>query len=475
MIGTSLLRWDMGDDCAVPRDCSGCGRRHGTIRLDMFMKSAIHPSTARRSFAVLRRTVWLLLALLAAGLLAGCDSPVYLMPTPVSFSNGDVDPFEKIGEKLRTTEIPVFYATNRLALIEHPEPLYTIVPTDDLRMGIAHVRVGDENLDWETLHRMSTSDDPGQRPIVQLERLEQLAVLKDDEEVKDSADAQAFFAKVNQALAASPNSELLIYVHGSNNTVPRAAAQAAQFRHFTGRRMVVLSFLWPSAGSILRYLTDVNNAARTVEPFARLIELLAKNTTASRIDVLAYSAGAQVLSPALARLGTPRAGESRAELQQRLRLGQIYFAAPDIDTRRFVNELGAYIDIIDRVSIAANLNDSVLRFAAIVGRASRAGRPNLSELSSEQTQFLVDASRKLRFDLIKVDPNDIPNLPESSHDFWYDDPWVSSDMVAQFLLSAAPPRRGLDAQQTPNGARFWTFPADFYDRVARLFRPVSPS
>jgi esterase/lipase superfamily enzyme len=415
------------------------------------------------------RTAAVLSMLLASVLLAGCYAPVRLMPTPVTFSNGDVDPFEKIGEKLKSTEVPVLYATNRLALIEQPEPVHTIVPTDDLRMGVAHVRVGDETLDWETLHRLSTSADPDERPIVHLERLEQLALLRSNEEVKNSPEAKAFFALVNKALAASPNSELLIYVHGSNNTVPRAAAQAAQFRHFTGRRMVVLVFMWPSAGSILRYLTDVSNAASTVEPFARMVELLAENTTASKIDVLAYSAGAQVLSPALVRLGTPRPGESREQLQQRLRLGQIYFAAPDIDTRRFVTELGGYIDIIERVSIAANLNDSVLRFAAIVGRASRAGRPDVTELDEEQTRFLVEASRKLRFDLIRVDPKDIPNLPESSHAFWYDDPWVSGDMLAQFLLNAPPPRRGLDEQTTPGGARYWRFPADFYDRIYRLF------
>lgn len=435
------------------------------------MKPAAAPTPRLFFLPPWRRIATLLLALAGAALLAGCDAPVRLMPTPVSFSNGDIDPFDQIGPKLQNTELPVFYATNRLALIEHPEPLLTIVPSDDLRLGIAHVRVGDENLDWDTLHRLSTSNDPDERPIVHLEKLQQLAVLKPGERVEDSAEAKAFFALIDKALAASPNSELLIYVHGSNNTVPRAAAQAAQFRHFTGRRMVVLSFMWPSAGSILRYLTDVNNAARTVEPFARLVELLAAHTKASRIDVLAYSAGAQVLSPALAKLGTPRPGETREQLRARLRLGQIYYAAPDIDTRRFVDELGGYVDLIDRVSIAANLNDSVLRFAALVGRASRAGRPDLDELSPEQTRFLVDASQKLRFDLIKVDPNDIPGLPTRSHDFWYDDPWVSGDIVAQFLLSAAPPRRGLDEQHTPGGARFWTFPADFYDRVTRLFRP----
>lgn len=439
------------------------------------MKSVIHVLDAQSPAEALYRR-WgraplLCAAIVLVGLMAGCQSPVRLMPTPVGFTKGDIDPFEKIGEALRTTEVPVLYATNRSVLIQKPEPIHTILPTNDLRMGVAHVRVGDETLDWETLHRLSTSDDPGARPIVHLEKLEQMALLGPQDDVKNSPEAQAFFALVNKALAASPNSELLIYVHGSNNTVPRAAAQAAQFRHFTGRRMVVLSFMWPSAGSLLRYLTDVSNAAATVDPFARLVTLLAENTQASRIDVLAYSAGAQVTSPALAQLGTPRPGESRDALRKRLRLGQIYFAAPDIDTRRFVDELGAYIDITDRVSIAANLNDSVLRFAAIVGRASRAGRPNLTELSTDQSRFMVEASQKLRFDLIKVDPNDIPNLPPSSHAFWYEDPWVSGDMLVQFLLNAAPPVRGLDGQSTEAGARYWTFPLDFSARVSRLLGP----
>jgi hypothetical protein len=96
-------------------------------------------------------------------------------------------------------------------------------------MGVAHVRIGDDALDWETLHRLSTSKDPAERPIAQLEQMEQLAVLGPNARVKENPDAQAFFALVNKALAASPNSELLIYVHGSNNTVPRSAAQSASF------------------------------------------------------------------------------------------------------------------------------------------------------------------------------------------------------------------------------------------------------
>ena len=425
-----------------------------------------HPATRHR------RAHGLALLCLAL-LLAGCASPVRLMPTPVAFRSGEVDPFAQAGTSAQGTDVPVLYVTNRGAVIEKPEPIYTFLPSERLRMGVAHVRIGDESLDWETLHRLSTSDDPGDRPIVKLDWLEPMASLGPNDLIADSGDAKALLALVDKALAASASRDLLIYVHGSNNTLPRAAAQAAQLRHFTGRRMVVLAFLWPSGGSILRYFTDVANAAASVEPFVRLVELLAEHTQAANIDVLAYSAGAQITSPGLVKLGTPRPGETREQLRRRLRLGEVYFAAPDIDTRRFVDDLGGYLDLVNRVTIAANLNDSALRFASLVHRASRAGRPDPTELDAEQTAFMIEASNQLGFDLIKVNPEDIPKLPRTSHAFWYEDPWVSGDLLGLMLLKAAPPQRGLDAQSGPRASRYWTFPPDFDERVKQLFMPAT--
>lgn len=419
---------------------------------------------------LVRATGWLTAACVIA-LMAGCETPVRLMPTPVTFQSGDVDPFAKAGAKLHGTEVPVFYATNRGAVIEKPEPIHTILPSERLRMGIAHVRIGDETLSWDALHRLSTSADPDERPIVHLESLEQMVSLGPNDKVSDSKDAQAFFALVNRTLADSQSHDLLVYVHGSNNTVPRSAAQAAQLRHFTGRRMVVLSFQWPSAGSALKYLTDVGNARASVEPFVRLIKLLATYTDASAIDVLAYSAGAQIVSPGLVELAKGTPGETRAQVRQHLRLKHIYYAAPDIDTRRFVDELSKYVDVVDRVTVAANLSDSALRVAGMIHRGSRAGRPDPSELNAEQTAFMVRASQQYGFDLLRVDPNDIPDLPASSHAFWYEDPWVSGDLLGLLLLDATPPRRGLDGQSTGGGARYWTFPPDFSERVTKLFSP----
>ena len=90
------------------------------------------------------------------------------------------------------------------------------------------------------------------------------------------------------------------------------------------------------------------------------------------------------------------------------------------------------------MTIAANLNDKALRVASLVHRASRAGRPDPTELDAEQTAFMIEASSKLGFDLIKVNPEDIPKLPGTAHTFWYEDPWVSGDLLGLMLLKTAP-------------------------------------
>ncbi|MGB2816395.1 MAG: hypothetical protein WBC37_04170, partial [Burkholderiaceae bacterium] len=72
-----------------------------------------------------------------------------------------------------------------------------------------------------------------------------------------------------------------------------------------------------------------------------------------------------------------------------------------------------------------------------------------------------------------VDPTAIPNLPPRSHSFWFEDPWVSGDLLGLLLLNAEPQSRGLEPQESPHGTRYWTFPPDFKDRVQRLFTPAA--
>ncbi|WP_158635293.1 alpha/beta hydrolase [Luteimonas cucumeris] len=419
--------------------------------------------------AVLRRLP-LLLVVAAAMLLTACQPPVRLMPSPLSFTDDETPVFTDNKAARNAPEIPIFYATNRQVLMENVPPVYTIFPGDELRMGIAHLRVGDGTLNWKELNALSRSPDPANRPAIKLKELEELAVLGESRDDPTSAASQDFFARINAALAQSRHKNLIVYVHGANNAVHRATGQAAQFQHFTGRDAVVLTFIWPSAERVRTYFTDIRHARASVPVFSHLLAMLADHTDAQHIDVLAYSAGAEVASAGLAELGSEMRNGSRAEMKRRLKLGQIYFAAPDVDTRGFVDDLEQYVDLADRVSLSANLNDFTLAAAAIRHRGSRAGRPDPSELSDEQTQLLVNASNRYGFDLINVDPRVVPGMNRRSHTFWYSNPWVSNDLLAAFTRRHAPQQRGLDARATTTDIRYWVFPQDYDQRVRALLR-----
>jgi esterase/lipase superfamily enzyme len=405
--------------------------------------------------------------LAAVWLLGGCSSStVRLMPTPTLFTSGDPGLFVAGPDADRATTIEVLYATNRMPVGPADSRHYTRMRSDQLRLGVATLKVGDGTKTWESLQEISTSAVEGERPPITLQALRQMAVLGDGTEAP-GPDAEAFFAHLDALLERGGNRDLLIYLHGANTDFDRAAAQAAQFQHFLGRDAVVMVFSWPSAGTLLRYGRDVGTARRSEPAFARALEVLSTYTQAAHLNVLAYSAGAMIASPGLARAATTAADASR------LRLGEIYYAAPDIDFPVFVDNLPRYEGRVRRVTVAVNMGDRALSFAQRLHRVSRAGRPNLSDIGPEETRWLVGASRRDELDAIAVDPAVLPGLPAGSHSFWYDHPWVSSDVLLKLRFHAPPPARGLTPNTTENDLAFWTFPADYAEQLPAVVRRLA--
>lgn len=400
-------------------------------------------------------------------LLAGCQPAARLMPVPAVFATGDHSPFAGNLALETSNRVQVFYATNRAPVGPRGSRVYTIVPGQTLYVGNAVVRIGPREKTWEALYALSTTPSAGSRPALKLESLDEVAAIRSGPGPETvSTDARRFFDAVNEVLARSLNKDLTIYVHGSNSTVELAAAQAAQYRHFTGRNSVVLVFIWPSAGSGLRYFTDVRNARLSVPAFTQLYQLLARHTVAEHINVLAYSAGAQIISPGLAALRAPHPNGSPGDW----RLGEVYLAAPDVAFPTFVSQLPSYIGAARRITVSANLNDAALGLSRWVNGVSRLGNPDLSELSENDTRWLIDASERFNFDLISVEPEVVPGLGRGSHSFWYDNPWVSSDVLIKMLFHLPPSARGLARNRTEPGFPFWTFPPDYGQRVLAIMR-----
>jgi hypothetical protein len=414
-----------------------------------------------------------LLGLIVTVLLSFHQPPMRLMPVPLAFSKAGGELFAANPQLRADNRIELFYASNRLALGPRNDRIHAIAPGRDLLLGVTSIRIGDEGTAWDRVLEWSFGEDGGRRPQLILERMTELAALPGEDPLPKPGPAldpamRAWLGLVDGALARSRDPDIIIYVHGANSTVERAAGQAAQLRHFTGQNSVVLLFAWPTAENFLVYPRDIQTAFGAAPQLARLVGLLSLHTRVRHVDVLSYSAGGTVASDGLAL-----AGRAATEAGRDPRLGEVHHAAPDADLAGFVDDLRDYAGVAGRVTVSLNMADSALRLSEIVNRGSRAGRPNLAALSPGDRRFLAQANREMGLEIVEVRGEDLPGMSQRSHGFWYMDPWVSSDVIAKLMTGAEAPARGLVSVTGPDELTIWRFPPDYEARLARALEAIS--
>lgn len=413
-----------------------------------------------------------LLGLILIILMSFHQPPMRLMPTPLAFQKSGSALFAANPNLRGDNRIELFYATNRLPVGPRNDRLYAVTPGRNLHVGVTTVRIGGVGTAWDRIYEWSMGMDADERrPQLVLEAMNEMSTLEEDQLPQDgspmSASMRGWLGLIDEAVSRSPDGDLVIYVHGANSTVERAAGQAAQLRHFTGQNSVVLLFAWPTAENFLVYPRDIETAFGAAPQLARLVELLATHTRVRKIDILTYSAGGTVGSDGLARVGRWAKTTGRDP-----KLGAVYHAAPDADFRGFVDDLRDYVGVARRVTTAVNMGDSSLRLSQMINRASRAGRPDIEELSPGQARFLLGAVGS-GLDVVRVRPENIPGLNPRSHTFWYNDPWVSSDVLLTLLTERSPEQRGLVSGIAPGNAEYWTFPSDYDARLAKVVETLS--
>ena len=186
--------------------------------------------------------------------------PMRLMPPPLLFHD-DGTGLTRVADALATdSRIEVFYATNRLPVGFRDDRIYTVAPDRRMHVGTATLRIGGEESTLDQLREWSTQA-TGDRPFIHLERMREAATVGDGEET-------GWLAEIDVALAVSRTKDVLVYVHGANTTVERAAGQAAQIRHFAGREAVVV--LFPGrprrTSSAIRATSTPRSARRRTSP-----------------------------------------------------------------------------------------------------------------------------------------------------------------------------------------------------------------
>jgi esterase/lipase superfamily enzyme len=202
-------------------------------------------------------------------------------------------------------------------------------------------------------------------------------------------DAVERVQKVGDLLAhATTTRDVLIYVHGFNQTFTAAALDAARLSDaiaFQGETMV---FAWPSKAKLFDYGYDRESAMWSRDALEQVLAGLIASPASARIHLVAHSIGTMPTMEALrqiyARQGAVVAG----------RIGAVVFAAPDIDMDVFTSSVARIGELAGKVTVITATNDRALAVSGfLAGGITRVGAAEQAELKRLGLHVL-DASRE---------------------------------------------------------------------------------
>jgi esterase/lipase superfamily enzyme len=215
------------------------------------------------------------------------------------------------------------------------------------------------------------------------------------------------------------------------------------------------------------YLTDVETTAFTAQHFRMLLAYLALNTEARRIHIVCYSAGARIVSQALHELRLMGYGFPANRLKEKLKIGQVVFAAPDIDLMLFVARYrDRFGDIADTITIYTNANDTALHWALRFIGWPRLGAPGELGLTPEELRTFSIMENTWVIDVAAAEDTDAGN----GHGYFIKSPWVSTDLLLTLRYGFDPGNRGLVLR--PDGLNY-EFPGTYPEKIAKVAQKKS--
>ena len=182
---------------------------------------------------------------------------------------------------------------------------------------------------------------------------------------------EAFHAEIQAAMQAARDAgeapHALFFLHGFNVGFDEAAIRAAQIGCDLKVPGATAFFSWPSRGTVMAYPADeatIEASERAITDF--LIDFSA-NCGAEKVHVIAHSMGNRGLLRALERIAAD------ARTRGRVKFGQVFLAAPDIDRDLFLDLARLYPEHAERTTLYASNRDLPVHASARLHDAPRAG------------------------------------------------------------------------------------------------------
>jgi len=428
------------------------------------------------------------IALAALLSLAGCATTYPMMPTPALYTGAQAKPlFTAAPATVRTPPLDLLYITDR-APAQKPDEAepYTSERSRSEAFGSTTILFG-EDMTWDTLvkqslliERMASVDlklgptkEIGRFPKIPYQVAETPTGLTRAPAVVDAWETatRALQAEVARRLALSPRKEVVLFIHGVDNTFQDAALTMGELCHFLGREFVCAIFSWPAAGNrgvLFGYEEDYESSLYAAEHLRKTIRAIAGTPGLQKIHLLAHSRGTGMLVTALSDLNF-EAYMQQSDIAQRFKIGNVVLMAPDLDIDISVAKIFKVFSdpglpygpspepkvVLERMrgfrmTVYVSPDDKALATSGwLFGSIVRLGRLDEAMLTPDQ----IEHARSLGFlDVIQVRAK----TDLFGHSYFRSNPEVSSDLIAMLRYGLGPndPGRPLELVEKP----FWRLP-----------------
>lgn len=181
--------------------------------------------------------------------------------------------------------------------------------------------------------------------------------------------------------------DVLIYVHGFNQTFETAALDAARLSDGIRFRGETMLFSWPSKARLSDYIYDRESAIWSRDAFESMVDHLIADPQVGRIHIVAHSMGTMLTVEVLRQL-YDRRGRAVAD-----NLGAVVLAAPDIDIDSFSASINRIGPLTGRITVLTATNDRALDvMKRLAGGVTRVGMVEAEKLRALGLR-VIDASQ----------------------------------------------------------------------------------
>jgi len=421
-------------------------------------------------------------------MITGCSrlpiDQVNLMPAPDVYGDGLINPLPEINPIPNIPYKGILYATDRKPAGEgDPERYYANDRGLFVRLGVARVALGQNNISWDFARNISMLKTRSDKFPIRIGSIEEWGLLGST--VPYWADINLMFPDnpppdgtsrfvnaINAQLTLSKKKHVYIYVHGYKVVYENPVLVASELWHFLGYNGAFIAYAWPSTPSTFAYIKDSDTSAGYARNLRLLLEVIAEKTDVEQIHLIGYSNGTRLVTRALEQLSLIHQEKSAEEIYAKLRIHNVILVGSDLDRGVFTSYLSdGLLNVQKHMTIYMSETDKALGVSHFLTRRQRLGQM-FGSAGGEMTPWGRKAMVEYadRISLINVTSAEGAGS-DNGHGYFRNSPWVSSDILMTLHYGLTPKQRGLIDEE---GLPMYTFPSDFIYRLWNAIEKVDP-